>query len=120
MKKKNPSTKAGADRDDRHFADDSAQAQRLRLHDALRIAPVSTIEARRNLDILMPGTRVHELRHREGYRIETHWIMEPTDCGKLHRVAKYVLLPGRSNDQLPQPGQFQPTAENGGGDDSAD
>lgn len=91
MKKKNPSTKAGADRHDRHFADDSAQAQRARLRDALRIAPVSTIEARRNLDIMMPGTRIHELRHREGLNIVTHWSKEPTECGKLHRVARYVL-----------------------------
>lgn len=93
MEKKNPSTKAGAGRDDRHFADDSAQAQRRRLLDALRVAPVSTIEARRNLDILMPGTRVHELRHREGFKINTHWSKEPTECGKLHRVARYVLEP---------------------------
>ncbi|MFA7239327.1 MAG: helix-turn-helix domain-containing protein [Sulfuricellaceae bacterium] len=70
---------------------DSTQAQRARLHDALRIAPVSTIEARRNLDIMMPGTRIHELRHREGLNIVTHWSKEPTECGKLHRVARYVL-----------------------------
>lgn len=91
MKKKNPSTKSGADRDDRHFADNSAAAQRARLRDALRIAPVSTIQARRNLDIMMPGTRIHELRHRDGMKIDTVRTKEPTECGKLHNVALYVL-----------------------------
>lgn len=91
MEKKNPSTKAGADRDDRHFADNSAAAQRARLYDALCIAPVSTIQARRNLDILMPGTRIWELRHRHGKNIDKVMVKEPTDCGKLHSVALYVL-----------------------------
>lgn len=91
MKKKNPSAKTGAGRDDRHFSDNSTAAQRARLRDALRIAPVSTIQARRNLDIMMPGARVHELRHREGLTIDTVRTKEPTECGKLHTVALYVL-----------------------------
>jgi hypothetical protein len=33
-----------------------------------------------------------ELRRR-GYLIDTVWIERPTDCGKLHRVALYVLRP---------------------------
>jgi len=35
---------------------------------------------------------VKELRHNEGHQILTAWSYEPTDCGKLHRVARYVLL----------------------------
>lgn len=96
MEKKTPSTKAGAERDDRYFADNSTQAQRNRLLDALRVGPVTTIEARRNLDILMPAARVHELRHREGYDIVTYRSQEPTECGKLHSVARYVLQAGKA------------------------
>ncbi len=58
------------------------------------------IEARRDLDILSPAARVLELR-RKGYRIDTVWIKQPTDCGKLHRVAKYVLQsPSRDDGPL--------------------
>jgi hypothetical protein len=69
----------------------SSAAQRQRLLDALRRYMVSTIAARRDLDIMMPAARVHELRHRFGYQIDMVWIEQPTDCGKLHRVALYVL-----------------------------
>lgn len=93
MEKKNPSTKAGAGTDTAYYADLSAAAQRLRLLDALRIAPVSTLEARRNLDILMPAARVRELRLL-GHVIKTYWSKEATECGRLHRVARYVLEPG--------------------------
>ncbi|APC68148.1 helix-turn-helix domain-containing protein [Ralstonia pseudosolanacearum] len=69
----------------------SAEAQRARLLAALQRSPVTTIEARRDLDIMMPAARVFELRHREGYCITLHWVYEPTDSGRLHRIAKYVL-----------------------------
>lgn len=74
-----------------HSNNNSAQAQRQRLLDALRKSPVSTIAARRELDIMMPAARVHELRHRFGLVIDLIWVQEPTDCGKLHRVGLYVL-----------------------------
>ena len=38
-----------------HFLDNSASAQRNRMLDALRCGPITTIEARKNLDIMMPG-----------------------------------------------------------------
>lgn len=69
----------------------TASAQRARILSALKIAPLSTIEARSRLDILHPGARIFELRA-EGHEIHTHWSQEPTECGRLHRVAKYVLL----------------------------
>ena len=72
--------------------DNSASSQRERILAALRQGPVTTIFARRDLDIMMPTTRVHELRHREGCNIHTHWAHRPTDAGVLHRVAEYVLL----------------------------
>ncbi|MGB4912539.1 MAG: helix-turn-helix domain-containing protein [Candidatus Dechloromonas phosphoritropha] len=80
-----------------HYADLSASAQRKRLLDALRCGPVTTIEARRNLDILMPAARVHELKHRHGYNIQTLRTRQQTDCGKLHCIAQYVLLPGSAD-----------------------
>lgn len=69
----------------------STEAQRSRLLERLRIGPVSTIEARRDLDILMPAARVHELRHREGFNILSFWRTEETDSGQKHNVALYVL-----------------------------
>ena len=68
-----------------------AEDQRQRLLQRLGEGAVSTIEARRDLDILAPAARVHELRHGYGYRIETVWIEQATDAGKRHRVALYVL-----------------------------
>jgi Helix-turn-helix domain len=67
-----------------------AHAQRQRLLEHLKIAPINTVTARRELDILCPAARVLELRRR-GYRIETIWIDCKTDCGKVHRVALYIL-----------------------------
>ena len=71
----------------------STEAQRKRLLDYLKAyGSIDTITARRELDILMPAARLHELRHRFGHRIDTVRTKQPTDCGKLHTVAKYVLL----------------------------
>lgn len=70
----------------------SSAAQRQRLLEWLRLhGSISTIDSRDVLDIMMPAARVHELRHRYGYQIDMVWITQPTDCGKLHRVALYVL-----------------------------
>lgn len=73
----------------------SAHAQRTRLLQALRRAPVSTIAARRELDILSPAPRIMELRQR-GFDIETFWQHEATDCGRTHRIGLYVLT-GEAN-----------------------
>ncbi len=67
-----------------------AHDQRQRLLTRLRAESVDTVTARRELDILCPAARVLELRRR-GYPIDTVWIERPTDCGKMHRVALYVL-----------------------------
>ncbi len=70
---------------------ESASAQRRRVLDALRSGPKSTIQLRRDWDILSPAARVLELKRR-GSDILTQWVHHATDCGKLHRVALYVLL----------------------------
>jgi hypothetical protein len=76
----------------------SAHAQRQRLLERLKVAPVDTVTARHELDILCPAARVLELRRR-GHEIETVWIERQTDCGKLHRVALYVLKPREVSDE---------------------
>lgn len=71
--------------------DNSAAAQRATALDLLRISPKTTIQLRRDGDILAPAARILELRRR-GFDILTQWVQQATDCGKLHRVALYVLL----------------------------
>ncbi len=73
----------------------STAAQRQRLLEELTRGGVSTIQARRDLDIMMVGTRIFELRHHEGYNIEPVWITEETEAGNPHRVALYILQPRR-------------------------
>lgn len=71
--------------------DNSAHTQRLRLLAAFEARhSLTTIEARRDLDILMPAARVFELRAR-GFDIATIWTDDVTECGRKHRVARYVL-----------------------------
>lgn len=73
-----------------HF--NSLEAQRQRLMDWFRShGMIDTITARRDLDIMMPAARVHELRHRHGHQIDLVWVQQPTDCGRLHRVGQYVF-----------------------------
>ena len=69
----------------------STKAQRNRILVRLRNGPASTIDLRHGHDIMHPGMRICELR-KEGFNIITHWSHEPTPGGKLHRVARYVLL----------------------------
>jgi len=71
--------------------DNSAHTQRLRLLAAFETRhSLTTIEARRDLDILMPAARVFELRAR-GFDITTIWTDDLTECGRKHRVARYVM-----------------------------
>ena len=75
-----------------HGDSNSTAAQRKRLIEWLKsYGSIDTITARRELDIMMPGARIHELRHKLGHTIDTLRIKQPTDCGKLHRVGLYVL-----------------------------
>ena len=72
--------------------DNSAHTQRLRLLAAFETRhSLTTIEARRDLDILMPAARVFELRAR-GFDIATIWTDDLTECGRKHRVARYVMI----------------------------
>jgi Helix-turn-helix domain len=73
------------------FTGQAAQAQRERLLEALSRFAVTTFEAMRYLDIYDPRPRVHELRHRFGYKITTAWQSVVTESGDKHRVGLYVL-----------------------------
>lgn len=71
----------------------TAIAQRKRILDFLRIRPLDTLTARKELEVMHPAARVMELRKR-GFRIKTIEIDRQSDCGKIHRVACYVLEAG--------------------------
>lgn len=68
----------------------SARAQRQRILDYLHSQPLDTLTARRELDVMHPAARVMELRNM-GIGIITARIDRPSDCGKMHTVACYVL-----------------------------
>lgn len=70
---------------------EAVETQRERTMAALRQGPLTTIAARRYLDIMHPAQRVKDLRE-QGVEIDTVWTREPTECGRLHRMAKYVLV----------------------------
>ena len=80
----------------------TAKEQRARVLARLRKAPLTTLEAREELDVLHPAARVMELR-KEGYHIETVTAEDTTACGRVHRVARYVLTPTGDGQSLPLP-----------------
>lgn len=94
---KNPTcaNKQGNKKTKKQKYDTKLAAQRARLLVWLRERPISTVEARKYLDILAPAPRIYELRHDENFNILTHWCDEATDQGVTHRVARYVLHPGK-------------------------
>lgn len=72
--------------------DASAESQRARLLNRLRKGPLTTIEARRELDVMMPAARIFELRHRHGYEIGTDMVLAETTPGRWHLVGQYALM----------------------------
>ncbi|MCE4510322.1 helix-turn-helix domain-containing protein [Xanthomonas hortorum] len=74
-----------------NIIDTSAPAQRARLLAALRQRAVTTLEARRDLNVFVPGVRIFELRQ-EGHPIVTRLIPLLDDQGRPHsRVAQYSM-----------------------------
>ncbi|MDI1278515.1 helix-turn-helix domain-containing protein [Methylobacter sp.] len=71
------------------YSTDSNQ-QRARILAHLQLSPLTTLQARQELDILHPAARIQELRE-AGHNIITHWATSDTGKAK-HRVACYVLL----------------------------
>jgi hypothetical protein len=71
--------------------DISTASQKIRVLARLRRGPLTTLTARRELDVLHPAARIQALRE-DGHDIRTHWRTEETRQGRPHRVAEYVLL----------------------------
>lgn len=74
----------------------STAAQRQRVAEALRKSRggCTTIELRRDYDVMMPAARIHELRWVYCLNIQTLWDLDTSESGNRHRVARYVLQPG--------------------------
>jgi hypothetical protein len=64
--------------------------QCARLLEWLQTKTITTLQAREELDILHPASRIQELRE-AGHNIITHRTTDDTGKSK-HRVACYVLL----------------------------
>ncbi len=73
--------------------ENSLIAQRKRILDFIRLQPLDTLTARKELDVMHPAARVMELR-KQRIGILTTKIDRPSDCGKIHRVACYFLEAG--------------------------
>lgn len=70
--------------------DTSLEAQRKRMLAWLKHRPLSTIEARDQLEILHPSGRVFELR-KLGIKINTAMLNKHSAGGVVHRVGIYTL-----------------------------
>ncbi|WP_186189883.1 helix-turn-helix domain-containing protein [Burkholderia gladioli] len=78
-----------------NWPENTAAHQRARLLEAINMrGGVTTLEAVRFLDIVDPRPRIVELR-KEGYRIATLWSLQPSECGRMHRVGRYALVNNR-------------------------
>ncbi|WP_020484537.1 helix-turn-helix domain-containing protein [Methylomonas sp. MK1] len=71
------------------YSTDTA-SQRQRILDWLHSSPLTTLQARKELDIMHPAARVQELKQC-GHNIVTHWTTDSAGKAK-HRVASYVLF----------------------------
>jgi len=78
----------------KHITNTGAEAQRQRLLTELQHRAINTIDARRDLNILMLAARVKELRQR-GHDVVTRLMDIHDDQGRPHsRVALYSLISG--------------------------
>ncbi|NMV41838.1 helix-turn-helix domain-containing protein [Ralstonia insidiosa] len=91
-KKAAPNKEAAKYQKQTQSSPNSAAAQRERILTALRDGPLTTLQARSELDTLHPAARVQELRA-EGHSITTVWAWDFSAAGFPHRVARYVLTP---------------------------
>lgn len=69
----------------------TAESQRKKIITWLNEKSLTTVQARSELDIMMPAARIFELRQ-QGYKIHTHRETVETSKGRHERVARYVLL----------------------------
>lgn len=89
------SPKKMADQQARHentqVENTSGTAQRARLLERLKVGPIDTFTAIRELNIVRPGARINELRAL-GHKILTHRLTLTDDQGRRHcGMALYYL-----------------------------
>ncbi|MCT7295192.1 helix-turn-helix domain-containing protein [Ralstonia sp. CHL-2022] len=94
-KKAAPNEESAKSQKQTESSPNSAAAQRERILSALRNGPLTTLQARSELDTLHPAARIQELRG-EGHLITTVWTWDFSAAGFPHRVARYVLTPEAS------------------------
>lgn len=71
----------------------SFTAQRQRLLEALRERSLTTVDCRKELNIIAPAPRIYELRHNYGHEILTERVTVADEQGRLHRrIARYHLI----------------------------
>ncbi|CAJ0867833.1 hypothetical protein R20233_01448 [Ralstonia sp. LMG 32965] len=87
-----PKVEAAKSQKQTQSSPNSNAAQRDRILTALRKGPLTTLQARSELDTLHPAARVQELRA-DGHLITTVWTWDFGASGFPHRVARYVLTP---------------------------
>lgn len=75
----------------------SIVSQRQRIISALRewTEGLTTIDFVERFNVMRPGARICELRHKFDFNIITVWTVSENAQGYKHRVARYVLLPGK-------------------------
>lgn len=93
MKKGQPHQEASQQSHSNNTTKTSFTAQRQRLLEALRHGPVTTIQARDELNVMHPAGRVNELRD-QGHTIitEMQWLVDA--AGRKHKAGKYFLIRG--------------------------
>jgi hypothetical protein len=75
--------------------DTAVTAQRKRILERLPQQPLTTVQARDELNVMAPAARIFELRYNYGFNIVTNWIVSVDSSGRKHRMAQYVLLSGK-------------------------
>ena len=78
---------------DLYLGENSLPAQRRCLLDWMRSSgPIDTLTARRDLNILMPASRIKELKN-QGYTFHTRRITITDEQGRSHsNIAQYTLI----------------------------
>lgn len=83
-------------RNEKHKASNhSAEAQKFRVWERLKLGAASTPQLRHEEDVPAPAPRVHSLRHEHNLNIQTFWVTADNPGGGRHRFAQYVLMPGK-------------------------
>jgi hypothetical protein len=72
------------------YINDAESQRSILLEHIQQFGSVTTIEARREQDFLVPAPRIYGLRHWYGYQIDTALVYQQADCGKIHRIGIYV------------------------------